>query len=244
MAADPIDRLTPTRRPRRRAVMRQRWSGLGFLHWTVPVEALRALVPPVLEIDTWEGRAYVGLVPFTVTEARVPPLPPLPGVSRFHEVNVRTYVHRRGHDPGVWFFSLDASNPLVVQAARSLFRLPYHTATIDPTFEKDRVTFAADRSKGTGHLLVRYGPTGAVEPARPDTLEFFLVERYILYAARSGRLHQGQVHHAPYPLQKGWVEGLSEDLVAAAGLPRTEEPPLAHFARTVDVEIFSLRGVD
>ena len=100
--------------------MHQRWAELGFLHWPVPAEALRDLVPRGLTIDTHEGQAYVGVVPFTVTGARPMLMPPLPWVSDFHEVNVRTYVHLEGTDPGVWFFSLDASNPVVVAAARAL----------------------------------------------------------------------------------------------------------------------------
>ena len=108
-AADPIDRVSPTLRPRRWSVMRHRWAHLLFLHWAVPPEQLRPLLPPGLDLDTFEGRAYVGLVPFTMTGVRPVLLPPLPLLSSFHETNVRTYVHRRGRDPGVWFFSLDAA---------------------------------------------------------------------------------------------------------------------------------------
>ena len=109
-----IDRVSPTLRPERTAIMHQRWAELGFLHWPVPVAALRDLIPRALTVDTHEGQAYVGVVPFTVTGARPMLMPPLPWVSDFHEVNVRTYVHLDGADPGVWFFSLDASNPVVV----------------------------------------------------------------------------------------------------------------------------------
>ena len=124
-------------RPSGTPVMKQTWSELLFLHWPVSVDDLRQLVPAALDIDTFEGRAWVGLVPFTVTGARVSFLPPVPFVSAFHEVNVRTYVRHRGGDPGVWFFSLDASNRLAVTAARQLYKLPYHHARIDMDVTED-----------------------------------------------------------------------------------------------------------
>src|SRR5687768_5057240 len=140
-----IDRVSPTLRPDRTAVMHQRWAELGFLHWPIPVAALRDLIPRALTIDTHEGQAYVGVVPFTVTGARPMLMPPLPWVSDFHEVNVRAYVHLDGADPGVWFFSLDASNPVVVAAARALFHLPYHHARIDIEVNADGVRFRSER---------------------------------------------------------------------------------------------------
>ncbi len=121
-----IDRIRPTLRPRRLAVMRMNWRDLLFLHWPVPAVILRALIPPQLELDLFEGTAYVGLVPFTMTGVRPVGVPPVPGLSSFHETNVRTYVRLGDRDPGVWFFSLDAANPIAVKLARSLFHLPYH----------------------------------------------------------------------------------------------------------------------
>src|SRR6476646_1279096 len=111
--------------------MRQDWHHLLFLHWEIPPQELQALVPPELTIDTFDGIAYVGLVPFTLTGVRPVGVPPLPWVSSFHEINVRTYVHREGRDPGVWFFSLDASSALAVAAARAAYKLPYFNALID-----------------------------------------------------------------------------------------------------------------
>src|SRR3954453_2487739 len=123
-----IDRITPTRRPGIRAVMRQSWRDLLFVHWACDPDAIRALIPEGLELHVLEGRAYVGLVPFTMTGVRPVGLPSVPWLSSFHETNVRTYVHRGGRDPGVWFFSLDAANPIAVRLARKLFHLPYHDA--------------------------------------------------------------------------------------------------------------------
>ena len=123
-----IDRVAPTRRPDQRAVMRQRWADLLFLHWPVAPETLQPLLPPGLTLDTFEGQAYVGLVPFTMTGVRPVWAPPVRWLSNFHETNVRTYVHREGKDPGVWFFSLDAANSIAVRIARAAWKLPYHYA--------------------------------------------------------------------------------------------------------------------
>lgn len=241
----PIDRVAPTLRPDRIAVMHQRWAELGFLHWPVPVAALRALVPRALTIDTHDGQAYVGLVPFTVTGARPMLMPPLPWVSAFHEVNVRTYVHLDGADPGVWFFSLDASNPLVVAAARALFLLPYHHARMEMDVDPGGIDFRSERVGPAGAACaVRYEPVGPAAPAAAGSREHFLAERYILYTSSEHRLWQAQVHHEPYPLQEARAQLLSESLVSAAGIERPDEPPpLVHFAREVNVEIFALHDV-
>jgi len=206
---------------------------------------VRDRVPPALTIDTFEGQAYVGLIPFTVTGARPTLMPPLPWVSDFHEVNVRTYVHRNGAEPGVWFFSLDAANPVVVTAARALFLLPYHHARMEMDVDAGGVLFRSTRvSDETAACALRYEPVGTPAAAAVGTLEHFLAERYLLYTASGGRLWQGQVHHAPYPLQPARVPSLRESLLAAAGIPRPDgPPPLVHFAREVRVEIFRLREV-
>ena len=222
--------------------MHQRWAELAFLHWPVPVAAVRATIPEALTIDTFAGHAWVGLVPFTVTGARPMLMPPLPWVSDFHEVNVRTYVHRGGADPGVWFFSLDASNPVVVAAARALFHLPYAHARMEMAVDAGGVDFRSERvSSPAAACALRYEPEGTAKPAAVGTLEHFLVERYILYTGSGGRLWQAQVHHEPYPLQRARAQLMREGLIAAAGIARPDEPPAhVHFAREVNVEIFSL----
>ena len=245
--ADGIDRMAPTRRPAGRAVMKQRWSRLLFLHWPIPAEEVRPLLPRGLALDTYAGQAWVGLVPFVVTGARPVFLPPLPGVSRFVEVNVRTYVHDRGRDPGVWFFSLDASSRVAVYVARALYHLAYRFAKMRADVRGPRVHFRSRRiapGPRPGTCAVEYEPRGAAAPARPGTLEHFLLERYVLYAAHGGTLYRGRVHHAPYPMQEATVEGLAEDLIAAAGLVRPPRDPLVHYASSVDVEVFGLRALD
>ncbi len=246
MAPEAIDRLAPTRRPDASAVMRQRWARLLFLHWPVAPEAVAPLLPAGLEVDLYDAQAWIGLVPFVVTGARLVFLPPLPGVSSFDEINVRTYVHLRGRDPGVWFFSLDASSRLAVAAARGLFKLGYRYADIRAEVDGETVRFESRRI-APGPLPAacefEYAPRGAVAHAVPGTFEHFLVERYVLYAADGDRLYRGRVHHEPYPLQGATVAGLSQDLVQAAGLPAPKGEPLAHYASAVDVEIFPLRRV-
>lgn len=226
--------------------MRQRWAELAFLHWTVPVEALARRLPPGLEVDTFEGRAFVGLVPFTMTGVRPAGLPAVSWLSDFHEVNVRTYVHRGGRDPGVWFFSLDAANSLAVAVARALWRLPYNRARMSLARDGATIRYASDRlwpGPRPASCRVEYQPLGSPQPAVPGTLEHFLAERYILYAAAGGRLYNGRVHHPPYPLQPARAAGLDETLLAAAGLARPPDAPLVHYAQEVEVEVFALERV-
>ncbi len=242
----PIDRIAPTIRPLRRAVMRQNWLQLLFLHWVVAPEQLRPLIPSGLDLDLFEGRAYVGLVPFTMTGVRPVWAPAVPWLSSFHEANVRTYVHRAGRDPGVWFFSLDAANPLAVALARAFFHLPYHHARMHLTLEPEAISYASQRlQRGSrpATCAVRCTPVGSAAPARAGSLEHFLTERYFLYAAHNDRLYRGQVHHTPYPLQAADVLALDEIMLAAAGIARPDEAPLAHFARGVNVEVFPLTRV-
>src|SRR5207253_2567361 len=147
-SVDTIDRVAPTLEPNAQVVMHQNWHHLLFLHWEIPPEELQRLVAPELTIDTFDGKAYVGLVPFTLNGVRPILTPPLPWISSFHEVNVRTYVHRNGRDPGVWFFSLDASSAIAVAAARAAYKLPYFHAHIDFDASTDsipRITFESQR---------------------------------------------------------------------------------------------------
>ncbi len=231
--------------------MRQNWRQLLFLHWAFAPELIRPLIPRELELDLFEGMAYVGLVPFTMTGVRPSSLPAVAGLSSFHETNVRTYVHFHRRDPGVWFFSLDAANPIAVRLARGLFHLPYHSARMflerestGPSGAPSTFLYAGVRrwpAPLPASYLIRGQVNGPVRPAVPGTLEHFLAERYLLYARFQDRLYQGQVHHAPYPLQPATVLSLDENMLAAAGLARPPTPPLALFAAGVDVEVFALR---
>ena len=220
--------------------MRQRWAELLFLHWTVPAAALLPRLPPALSVDTFEGRAYVGLVPFVMTGVRPVWAPQFLSFSDFRQVNVRTYVHLGGREPGVWFFSLDASSPLAVLTGRFFFKLPYHLARMRLEHDPEgAVSYTSDRRGAPpAHCAARYAPAGPAAVAPPGSLEYFLAERYVLYTQGRRGLYRGRVHHRPYPLQPVRVDGLEETYLAAAGLERPEEAPLAHYAREVAAEVF------
>ncbi len=244
-----IDRITPTQRPQDRVVMRQKWKNLLFLHWQVDPDALRALVPAELDLDLFEGQAYVGLVPFTMTGVRPVWSPPIKPISDFHETNVRTYVHLKGEAPGVWFFSLDAASSLAVRIARTVWHLPYFRAQMTmrpyPAGANDTVQYDSQRlwpEPKEARVQVNYTPCGAPSPATPGTLEHFLAERYLLYARRNGSFYRGQVHHVPYPLQSAKVHKLEETMLAAAGVFKLhhDNEPLVHYASEVDVLIYQL----
>lgn len=252
-----IDRISPTLRPHDSVVMRQRWLTLLFLHWEVDPATVQALLPPGLTVDTYEGKTYVGLVPFTMRDVRPIWSPSINGISHFHECNVRVYVHHKGKDPGVWFFSLDAANPIAVAAARALFKLPYYFARMSLTKQDGTITYATERispepvrasSGGPVGCTAHYSPTGTPKTSTPGTLEHFLAERYILYAYDGKKLYSGRVHHTPYPLQTAKVHALTDTLVAAGGIilpDGAQEPcsPLAHYASGVDVDVFPLKAV-
>lgn len=230
--------------------MYQRWADLLFVHWKVEADALRSLLPPGLTLDTFEGAAYVGLVPFTMTGVRPVGTPSFPPLSNFHEINVRTYVHYQGRDPGVWFFSLDAANSLAVKIARHWFRLPYFRAAMRLQASEQEgertVVYQTERlwpEPTPACADLRYTAFGPVTPSQPETLEYFLAERYLLYAYANGRLYSGQVHHTPYPLQSVRLDSLSENLIAASGIARPETIDNLLYAREVRVNIYGLRHV-
>jgi uncharacterized protein YqjF (DUF2071 family) len=237
------ERTRMRERPAGRHVMRQIWRHLGFLHWPIAPDEIARLLPPGLEVDTFDGVTFVGIVPFTIPLTRtgfgVPMAP------AFHEINMRTYVHRAGRDPGVWFFSLDATSRLAVAGARLWYGLPYFAAEIALDEAGESVHYRS-RRHGTGASFdARYQPAGEVAPAAPGSLEFFLAERYVLYARSRRGLRTARVHHAPYPLQPARAADVAQTLTAAGGLGPGScagPPPLVHYAREVDVEIFGPSG--
>jgi uncharacterized protein YqjF (DUF2071 family) len=225
-------------------VIRQRWEDLLFLHWRQKPAAIARLLPPGLELDTYDGLAYVGLVPFTVPVNCLLKVP-APLSPPFHEVNLRTYVKGPAGDPAVWFFSLDASSRMASVGGSAFFSLPYHHAQIHFSREKhgqpggrEWIRFESRRVSGDPpDCAVRYRPAGLRRTAVLGTLEHFLIERYVLYAWTGTRLLRGRVRHEPYPLQDAEVDSLEERLFVAAGLSRPKADPLAHYARGVTVNI-------
>jgi uncharacterized protein len=226
--------------------MHQTWGKLLFLHWAFEPATVRPLVPAGLELDTHDGMAWVGVTPFTMWGVRPEGLPAVPVVSETHELNVRTYVHRDGV-PGVWFFSLDAANPLAVVGARVAFHLPYFQASMELREEGNRIEFSSRRrhpGAPDATLEVSWTRRAPLGEAEPDTLEFFLVERYCLYAESDGRLLRSRIHHRPWPLMTASVERLSSTMLEAAGLPTPTEDPLLHAQQEAfEVEVWPLDEV-
>ena len=236
-----MDRDSGSARPQAPVIGFQRWDRLLFLHWAVPVELLRPLVPARLELDTWEGRAYVTMTPFTVRRAHLRGVPPLPGISTFHEINVRTYVRLGGVDPAVWFFSLDAASAIAVAAARISLRLPYCYARIARATDGSRQTYDAARLLPDARAAFSGSWTsgGNAAPAEPGTLEHFLVERYLLFSRAFGdKLFRLAVHHKPWPLQPAHDVKVRQTLASADGLPQLEGDPLAQYSEGVDVDFY------
>jgi uncharacterized protein YqjF (DUF2071 family) len=245
MTPNVTERLLARERPADSPVMYQSWGDLLFMHWRVPVESLRRLLPGRLEIDTFEGEAWVGVTPFTLWGVRPAYTPPLPFVSEFQEINVRTYVHLDGV-PGVWFFSLDANSTVAVAGARTLFRLPYFYADIKREQTAETTIFMSSR-EGDAAPHASFGATwlagDELPEAEPSTLDFFLTERYCLYTADSAGLYRARIHHRPWPLRRVRVETYRSTMVEAAGLPAPAGTPLLHHGGPVDVEVWPLEKV-
>lgn len=220
--------------PKERWVWRQSWRDLLFAHWEVPLEAVRRLVPEPLQVDSFEGRTYLALVPFRMSGVMRRPFPDAPGLSAFPEVNVRVYVTLDGI-PGVWFLSLDAPSPIAVWAARRFFHLPYYRSRIAVAMQGEQVHYSSARGDGC-RLQLSYGPKGDVFEAASGSLEHWLTERYCLYArSESGVLHRCEVHHWPWPLQAAQASIQDNTMFEPHGLTVHGPPALLHFSRRIDV---------
>jgi uncharacterized protein len=245
-APEIADRLALRQRPKGPRIMCQTWGKLLFLHWPFLPGALRRLVPPSLEIDTFDGEAWVGVTPFTMWGIRLPGLPPMPLLSRSHELNVRTYVHHRGV-PGVWFLSLDAANSLAVLGARIGFHLPYFRARMHLEEAGERVNYRSHRAHPGAPPASFRASWSLGEPlpeAQPGTLDFFLIERYCLYSTWAGKLSRCRIHHRPWPLRRARVDALSSSMLEAQGLQTPSGVPLVHAqAAAFEVGIFRPRLV-
>jgi uncharacterized protein len=221
-------------------VMAQSWEDLLFAHWRVPASVLRPLVPKPLPVETFDGSAWLGITPFEVSGVRLRGTAPAPWLSRFPEVNVRTYTSCGGK-PGIWFFSLDAAWAAVVAAARLTYRLPYHRADMAIVRSDDRIEYRSARRSRPAALELEYAPAGVAAPPRPGTLEHWLTERYCLYTLDDrGRVLRAEIHHPPWPLQPAGAS-IRANTMAPGGLALPADEPLLHFARRQDVVVWPLR---
>ena len=224
-------------------LMTQTWHDLLFAHWPVSADMLRELVPPGFEIDTYDGRAWVGIVPFHMTNVAPRGVPALPWVSAFPELNVRTYV-RAGGRAGVYFFSLDAANPVAVGVARTLVHLPYFTADMVVDQAAGWIDYRSVR-KGSAQKAAfqgRYRPIGRARPPALDTLEYFLTERYCLFTVDDAfRAYTLDIHHPPWPLQDAEAEITLNTMADAAGIRLPAIAPVLHFAKRQDMVAWALK---
>ena len=237
-----IDRVSIRSRPNGFSIMRQWWGKLLFMHWPIDVDLLRPLIPSRLTIDTFEGQAWLGVVPFTMWGVRPPFVPPIPGLSAFHELNIRTYVHYDGV-PGVWFFSLDANNAPAVWAARTFVHLPYFNAQIKLEQEDATITYSSIRTRRgapPAMLETTWNIGEALAQSNPGSLPFFLTERYCLYAARQDRLYRMRILHTPWPLRQATLSSCSSTMVEALGLPSLTGEPLLHYSEELKVDIWPM----
>ncbi len=216
--------------------MLQSWYDLTFLHWRYPRDVVQQRVPPPLQVETFDGSAWVGVVPFVIHSLRPPFLPALPWISRFPETNCRTYVKAPDGSTGVWFFSLDAARAAAVAAARLSYGLPYEWSRMRVTRTDRRVLYHSERiwlsRPARTHIHIDRG-----NPTKSGDLEIFLTARFRLYSFLFGHLSYADIEHPPWPLETVSVLALDQTLTAAAGLPSPSGMPLAHFSPAVHVRI-------
>jgi uncharacterized protein len=237
------DSYRPYPAPSGAPTMFQSWHDLLFMHWRVPVAALRPLIPATLTIDTFDGDAWLAVVPFRMSDIHPRGLFSVPWLSAFAELNVRTYVTAGGR-PGVWFFSLDAANPLAVWIARTWFKLPYFNAQMRCDQRTggaiSYVSVRTHRNAPPAELRMRYAPSGDVFEAAPGALEYFLTARYCLYTAHHDTVYRGEIDHAPWPLQHATADIDRNTMPAAHSLRVPDSAPHLLFARDIDVRVWGL----
>jgi uncharacterized protein YqjF (DUF2071 family) len=218
--------------------MHQAWHELLFMHWRIPPDVLRARVPSALPLDTFDGDAWLAIVPFEMRDVRPRFLPAVPGLSFFPELNVRTYVTLNNR-PGVYFFSLDAANHVAVALARRFFHLPYQNARMSCRAEGKRLHYASARTEKDAlpaSFRATYRPTAAPFVAAQDSLEYFLTARYCLYTLDpQGEILRGEIHHAPWQLQPAECEIHENTMTAQIQLDLPQEPPHLLFVKSINM---------
>lgn len=218
--------------------MHHRWQSLLFVHWRLPAARVQQTLPAGLTVDTFDGDAYVGVVPFLMRQVRPVGLPAVPRLSNFHELNVRTYAYDRDGVPGVWFYSLSCDQPLAVLAARLFTGLHYVNAQMSSA-DGDAIEYWCRRGGSNQVAQYRYRPSGPASVAPADSLEFFLLERYYLFARRAGSLVRAQVAHHPYEIRRVVLDECSATPAHLDGFDDLSGPPVhVCAADRVDVNVY------
>ena len=222
--------------------MVQIWHDLLFAHWPIPPEVMRQHVPAELPLDVFDGQAWIGIVPFHMSDVRPRWVPPVPGLSRFPELNVRTYV-TLDNKPGIYFFSLDAANLPAVWAARTFYHLPYFHAKMRVHVAGDDITYSSRRLQGKAELEGNYQPVTPVRLRERESLEYWLTERYCLYTLHRGQVYRCEIQHRPWPLQDASAHFQKNTMAAAADIVLPNANPLLHFSKRQEVLIWPLTRV-
>ena len=225
-------------------VMTQAWHTLLFAHWPLSPDKLRPIIPDILEIDTFEGDAWVGIVPFTMSNVHPRGLPSVRGLSAFPELNVRTYVKKDGIS-GVYFFSLDAGNPIAVSIARTVFHLPYYNALMSSKQVGETIHYRSHRTHRNApeaDYAATYRPIAPVVYSQPGSIEHWLTERYSLYTVMNDKhLYRGGIHHAQWPLQRAEQEIVRDTMALSHGIHLPDTKPLLHYSHKQEVLIWPLQ---
>jgi uncharacterized protein len=235
----PVDRH-PAEPPPGPWVMMQKWHDLLFAHWRCPISDLRPLIPAALEIETYDGDAWISVIPFYMTGVRMRMAPPVPTANEFPELNVRTYV-TLDERPGIWFFSLDCESTLAVIGARVGVYLPYFRA--DMRFKRANGSIEYDSQRWSingapAAFSATYRGTGDVYAPEPGSLDHFLTERYSLYSSDGKRIWREDIFHPRWSLRGGEAKIDTNSMLAAAGVRAIGHDPLLHFAEFQDVRFW------
>jgi uncharacterized protein YqjF (DUF2071 family) len=222
--------------------MQQRWHDLLFAHWALASQRIRPFIPRELELDLFDRKAWVGVIPFWMSHVRFRWVPPIPTAATFPELNVRTYVRapKEPDKPGVYFFSLDAASLLAVLGARAGIGLPYFWADMQTQVSNGEIAYRSLRRQRPqpAEFTARYRSTGPASADKSD-LERFVTERYCLYLVRRGRIHRVQIHHLSWPLQPAEADFQVNTVAKAAGIELPPERPMLQFAKSLDVYIYA-----
>lgn len=227
--------------------LRQRWSKLLFAHWPVAADTVQRRLPAGLRVDTHEGWAWLGVVPFLMGEVRFRTVGEhsvgVPSAMAFAELNLRTYVVAPDGRKGVYFFSLDAASLLAVIGARVAFGLPYFWSRMHMDVEGEAVRYTSRRVVGVPVAFAgRYRSLGT--PSEADSLREFLVSRYAFFTRRFGHVQVGEIHHAPWSLESAEAEFEQNELPGSFGFTLPDRPPVLHYAREVHMQAWTVRRVD